>query len=86
MGNPEHALDIQNYRELRNKFSTWIFNLMMVWTIFVILVICLNGFKCFDKYFELDRYVLISVIGTATASVSSLLYVVIKGSFSDIWK
>ena len=86
MPNPEHSKDIQNYRELRNKSSERVFCLMVVWVTFIIAVVVLSGFKCFDRIFELDRYVLIALLGTSTANIVSLLFAVIKGSFSDIWK
>lgn len=54
--------------------------------ILVFSVVVLSGFKYFEKWFELDNYVIIALLGSATAGLFSSLGPFIKGSFMDIWK
>lgn len=62
----------------RDKLSCWVIVTDSLWLIFVAIVLCVNGSKL-----PLSDSVLIMLLGTTTANVLGLAYIVLKGQFSN---
>jgi len=74
--------DNKSERKLRRDHATKTFWFTVVWTLFIIFIILLKGFKCIT----LDRVEFLSVIGALTASVFGFYLFVMKFLFAKMTK
>ena len=68
-------------RELREKYAKIMFWYMCIWSFIVILILICSGLQCFD--FQLNTWVLVTLIGSTTVSVFSIVKAIIAGIFKS---
>ena len=68
-------------RKLREKYADKMFQYMCIWSFIVILILILSGFQFFS--FQLDKWVLVTLIGSATVSVFAIVRAIIEGLFKN---
>ena len=73
--------DQKSNRNLRENYAEKIFWYMCIWSVFVFLILVYSGFKFFD--FQLDKWVLVTLIGSTTASVFAIVQAIIEGLFKN---
>jgi len=73
--------DRKSNRKLREKYANKMFWYMCKWSIFVFLILICSGFKWCD--FQLDKWVLITLIGSATIGDFTIVRAIIEGIFKN---
>ncbi len=71
--------DRKSNRQLREKYANKMFWYMCIWSVIVLLILVCSGLQCFD--FQLDKWVLVTLIGSTTISVFSIVRAIIEGLF-----
>ena len=77
--------DRESNRELRENYANKMFHYMCMWSLFIVIVIMLSGFN-FSEWkfnFQLDRWVLMTLIGSTTVSIFAIIQAIIKGIFKE---
>ena len=73
--------DRKSNRELREKYANKMFRYMCIWSVVVFLILICSGFQwC---YFQLDKWVLVTLIGSTTVSVFAIVRAIIEGLFKN---
>ena len=73
--------DRKSNRELREKYADKMFRYMRIWSSIVIFILVLSGFQFLG--FQLDKWVLITLIGSTTVSVFAIVRAIIEGLFKS---
>ena len=73
--------DRKSNRKLREKYANRMFFYMWIWSAVVFLILIFSGFQwC---YFQLDKWVLITLIGSTTISIFTIVRAIIEGLFKN---
>ena len=75
----EQIADLRQDREQRKKYSESIFHLVVAWLVVLALIVVMDGACCVR--FQVSERVLLALIGSTTASIFGLFYVVTKYLF-----
>lgn len=75
----EQIKDLRQDREQRKTYSDALFRLMLGWSIALAVIVFMDGACCVR--FQLSERVLLALIGSTTASVFGLFFVVAKYLF-----
>ena len=78
--------DRKSNRELREKYAEKMFHYMYIWSFFIILAVIFSGLDFCGLWkvsFQLDKWILIALIGSATVSIFAIIRAVIKGIFKE---
>ena len=74
--------DRKSNRELKEKYAEKMFQYMCIWSVFIVIVIILSGLGGLWKFsFQLDKWVLITLIGSTTVSIFAIVRAIIEGIF-----
>ena len=76
--------DRKSNRELREKYAEKMFRYMRMWFFFIVIAVILNGLDfggLWEVSFQLDRWVLITLIGSTTVSILTIIRAIIEGIF-----
>ena len=76
--------DRKSNRELREKYAEKMFHYMRMWFFFIVIAVILNGLDfggLWEFSFQLDRWVLITLIGSTTVSILTIIRAIIEGIF-----
>jgi len=73
--------DRKSNRKLREKYANKMFWYMCIWSVVVFLILICSGLQwC---YFQLDKWVLVTLIGSTTVSVFAIVRAIIEGLFKN---
>ena len=73
--------DRKSNRTLREKYAKKMFYYMCIWSIIVFSILVCSGLEwC---YFQLDKWVLVTLIGSTTVSVFAIVRAIIEGLFKN---
>lgn len=73
--------DRKSNRKLREKYANKMFCYMCIWSVFVFFILICTGFQRCD--FQLDKWVLVTLIGGTTVSVFAIVRAIIEGLFKS---
>lgn len=65
--------------KLRKQYALWMYIFLSIFTIFVFLIILLQGFKF--KHFHLNKNVMMILVGTSIIAVIGMVKIVLHGLF-----
>ena len=73
--------DRKSNRKLREKYANKMFFYMCIWSVVVLFILVCSGLKwcCF----QLDKWVLVTLIGSTTVSVFAIVRAIIEGLFKN---
>ena len=77
----EDIEDRKSNRKLREKYAKKMFWAMCIWSFIVIFILILSGFQFLG--FQLNKWVLVTLIGGTTASVFAIVRAIIEGLFKN---
>ena len=73
--------DRKSNRELREKYANKMFRYMWIWSGIVLFILLCSGWQLFG--FQLDKWVLVTLIGSTTVSVFAIVRAIIEGLFKS---
>ncbi len=75
----EEIKDRESNRNLRENYARKMFWYMCIWSGIVLFILVCSGFQCFG--FQLDKWALVTLIGSTTVSVFAIVRAIIEGLF-----
>ncbi len=77
----QEIADRESKRELREKYANKMFYYMCIWSFFIVITVIINGFGFFG--FQLNKWVLVTLIGSTTISIFAIIRAIIEGIFKS---